>query len=384
MIIFVVMKKLSKSLTGCIVSALLFSTSFCFGQNPKLDSALKTFMTQNHVVGLSAAVVDSGKITWTGYYGYQNIEQKKPVTPQTLFAIASSSKTVTAAALMQLYGAGKFKMDDDINKYLPFKVVNPDYLGVAITFGQLLRHRSSIRDNVDYLGQFWLVNKGDPTLALGPFLKEYLTAGGKNYDAKKNFFNKKPDSAFHYSNIGIALAGYLVERISGMPFDKYCKQNIFTPLEMTTSAWYIKDLDTNKLAMPYDYSDSLKRFVKLGFGGYPDYPAGTLHTTASQLANFLIAWTQDGKFNNKQVFKQSAVQLLTPTETNLGYYIWFLNGTDKGELIYNHNGGDSGVMSFIAFNPKTKKGMIFMMNSLLDSRDAFKKLINLIYYNTPQ
>lgn len=339
-------------------------------------------MTQNHVVGLSAAVIDSGKITWTGYYGYQNIEQKKPVTSQTLFAIASSSKTVTAAALMQLYGKGKFKMDEDINKYLPFKVANPNYPNTPITFAELLRHRSAIRDNIDYLGQFWLVNKGDPTLALGPFLKDYLTVAGKNYDAKKNFFNEKPDSAFHYSNIGIALAGYLVERIAGMPFDKYCKQNIFTPLEMNTSAWYIKDLDTNNLAMPYDYSDSLKRFVKLGFGGYPDYPAGTLHTNASQLANFLISWTQDGKFNNKQVFKQSAVQLLTPTETNLGYFTWFLNGTEKGELIYNHNGGDSGVMSFIAFNPKTKKGMIFIMNSLLDSRDAFKKLINLIYYNT--
>jgi CubicO group peptidase (beta-lactamase class C family) len=319
------MKKPLKPLTWYIFPVLLFSTSFCFGQNATLDSALKTFMTQNHVVGLSAAVIDSGKITWTGYYGYQNIEQKKPVTPQTLFAIASSSKTVTAAALMQLYGAGKFKLNDDITKYLPFKVSNADYPGTSITFGQLLRHRSSIRDNVDYLGQFWTVNKGDPTLALGSFLKEYLTPGGKNYDAKKNFFNEKPDSAFHYSNIGIALAGYLVERISGMPFDKYCKQNIFTPLEMNTSAWYIKDLDTANLAMPYDYSDSLKRFVKLGFGGYPDYPAGTLHTTASQFANFLIAWTQDGKFNNKQVFKQSAVQLLTPTETNLGYYIWFLN-----------------------------------------------------------
>lgn len=377
------MKRNIKSLTGYIFPALVLSTSFCFGQNHKLDSAVQIFMTQNHIAGLSAAVIDSGKISWTGYYGYQNIEQKKPVTPQTLFAIASSSKTVTAAALMQLYGKGKFKMGDDINKYLPFKVRNPDYPNTPITFGQLLRHRSAIRDNIDYLGPFWLVNKGDPTLPLGPFLKDYLTVGGKNYDAKKNFFQEKSDSAFHYSNIGVALVGYLVERISDMPFDKYCKQNIFTPLEMNTTAWYIKDLDTNNLAMPYDYSDSLKQFVKLGFGGYPDYPAGTLHTTAAQLANFLISWTQDGRFNNKQVFKQSAVQLLTPTETNLGYYTWFLNGTDKGELIYNHNGGDSGVMSFIAFNPKTKKGMIFMMNGLLNSRDAFKKLINLIYYSAP-
>ncbi len=357
-------------------------TAICYAQNHNIDSTVKAIMQQNHIAGLSAAVVDSGRITWTGYYGFQNIEQQKPVTAQTLFAVASTSKTITAAALMQLYGLGKFKMNDDINKYLPFKVVNPNYPNVPITFGQLLRHRSTIQDNVDYMSQFWEVNKGDPTIPLGPFLKDYLTTGGKTYNAGKNFFKEKPDSAFHYSNIGVALIGYLAERISGMPFDQYCKQNLFTPLEMNTSAWHLSGLDTTHLAMPYDYSDSLKKFVPLGFGGYPDYPAGTLHTTAQQFANFLISWTQDGKFKNKQVFKRTAVQLLTPNETNLGYYTWFLNGTNKGELIYNHTGGDNGVMSFIAFNPKTKKGMVFIMNGSLNSRDEFKKLINLIYYNT--
>ena len=108
-----------------------------------------------------------------------------------------------------------------------------------------------------------------------------------------------------------------------------------------------------------------------------------IHTFAHlEFANFLIAWTQDGKFKNKQVFKRNAVQLLTPDETNLGYYAWFLRGTNKGELIYNHTGGDAGVMSFIAFNPKTKKGILFMMNSYLESREAYIKLINIFYYGT--
>ena len=364
----------------CCLFVLLITTKSGFAQNRKIDSVIIEMMAKNHIAGLSAATVDSGKITWTGYYGYQNLERKIPVTEQTLFAIASSSKTVTVAALMQLYKQGKFKLGDDINKYLPFKVANPNYPAVPITFSQLLRHRSSIRDNVDYLGQFWFVNKGDPTIPLGYFLKEYLTVGGKNYNAGKNFFTEKPDSAFNYSNIGMALVGYLVERISGMPFDKYCKLNVFTPLEMNTSAWFIKDIDTNKLAMPYDYNDSLKRFVKLGFGGYPDYPAGTLHTTATQFSNFLIAWTQGGRFNNKQVFDKNAIQLITPDETNMGYYTWFLNANAKGELIYNHNGADNGVLSFIAFNPKTKHGIIFMMNGLIASREVFKKLINDIYY----
>ncbi|WP_051584774.1 serine hydrolase domain-containing protein [Pedobacter jeongneungensis] len=356
--------------------------TICRAQNSKIDSTVKAIMTENHIAGLSAAVIDSGKIIWTGYYGYQNIEQQQKVNAQTTFVIASTSKTVTAAALMQLYSKGKFKMDDDINKYLPFKVKNPNYPNLPVTFAQLLRHRSAIQDNIDYLGPFWLVKKGDPTIPLGTFLKDYLAIGGKNYNADKNFFKEKPDSAFHYSNIGISLVGYLVERISGMPFEQYCKQNIFTPLEMNTAAWHLKDLDTTKLAMPYNYSDSLKKFVPLGFGGFPDYPAGTLHTTPTQLANFLISWTQNGKFKDKQVFERNAVQLLTPDETSLGYYTWFLRGTEKGELIYNHTGGDEGVLSFIAFNPKTKKGILFMMNSFFESREVFIKLVNLFYYNT--
>jgi len=375
------MKKKSLLLPAWFLLVFGIST-VCCAQNSRIDSAVNSIMAENHVAGLSAAVIDSGKITWTGYYGYQDIGQRKRVNSKTMFVIASSSKTVTAAALMQLYGKGKFKMTDNINKYLPFKVINPNYPNVPITFSQLLRHRSAIQDNLDYLGPFWKIKNGDPTIPLGRFLKDYLVVGGKNYDAHQNFFKEKPDSAFHYSNIGISLVGYLVECISGMSFEQYCKQNIFLPLEMNTSAWHLKDLDTLQLAMPYNYSDSLKNFVPLGFGGFPDYPAGTLHTTATQLANFLISWTQEGRFKNKQVFERDVIQLLTPNETNLGYYTWFLRGTNKGELIYSHNGGDEGVLSFISFNPKTKKGILFMMNSYFESREAFIKLVNLFYYDT--
>ncbi|OKS88555.1 hypothetical protein RG47T_4024 [Mucilaginibacter polytrichastri] len=380
-IIFASMK--AKTTAKTFLLPILFSlTTICYAQNNNRDSVVKAIMAQHHIAGLSAAVIDSGKITWAGYYGYQNIAQQKPVDAQTIFVVASTSKTVTAAALMQLYGNGKFKMNDDINQYLPFKIINPNYPNLPVTFAQLLRHRSAIQDNIPYMGQFWNVNKGDPTIALGTFLKGYLVKGGKNYDATKNFYNERPDSAFHYSNVGIALIGYLVERISGMPFEQYCKRYLFTPLEMDAASWYLSGIDTTRLAMPYNYNDSLKKFVPLGFGGFPDYPAGTLHTTAAEFANFLIAWTQGGKFKNKEVFKRNAVQLLTPDETNLGYYTWFLRGTNKGELIYNHTGGDAGVMSFIAFNPKTKKGILFMMNSYLESREAYIKLINIFYYGT--
>ena len=130
--------------TLLIVNSLFIST--IYGQKPAIDSFINNEIQKLHIAGFAAVAIDSNKIVWQSYYGYQNVEKKIPVTERTLFMIASTSKTVTAAALMQLYSMGKFHLDDDINKYLDFKVVNPNYPKIPITFRQLLRHRSSIAD----------------------------------------------------------------------------------------------------------------------------------------------------------------------------------------------------------------------------------------------
>ena len=187
-----------------LISLLLFSffAASIYGQKPLIDSLINKEIQKLHVPGFEAVAIDNGKVTWIGYYGYQNVEKKIPVTKQTLFDIASCSKTLTAAALMQLYAEGKFKMDEDINSYLDFKVLNPNYPRTPITFRQLLRHRSSIDDNVDYLSQFWSVNKGDPTIPLNVFLKNYFSPQGTHYDKEKNFYhyppNAKPESVIFF------------------------------------------------------------------------------------------------------------------------------------------------------------------------------------------
>jgi len=206
----------------------------CRSQSNRVDSLMSAELIKEHIPGFAACTIEKGKIVWSGYYGYQDVERKIPVTKGTLFMIASVSKTITAAALMQLYAKGKFRLDDDINKYLDFKVVNPTYPTIPVTFRQLLRHRSSIADNHEYLGQFWNVNKGDPTIPLSAFLKNYLSVTGANFNKEKNFYGYPPGSYQVYSNIGFALIGYLVERIAGEPFDQFCKKRIFEPLSMNT------------------------------------------------------------------------------------------------------------------------------------------------------
>lgn len=355
------------------------SSSFIYAQKTTIDSFIGKKMEQLHLPGFEAIAIKEGKVVWTGYYGYQNVEQKTPVTRHTIFEAASTSKTITAAALMQLYAEGKFKLEDDINQYLDFKVVNPYYPDQPITFGQLLRHRSSIDDNVDYLAQFWEKNNGDPTIPLPEFIKGYFSTNGKHYNKEKNFYSYAPGEKANYSNMGIALLGYLVERITGEPFEKYCREKIFRPLEMNNSGWFLKEVNRSYLAMPYRYSDSLRQYQPLGYGGFPDYPAGSLHTNVEQFAHFLIAWTQQGNWDRKQVFTKNAVQTLTPDEFNLGFYTWFQYATGKGEILYMHTGKAIGVSSFISYNPVNKRGLIFICNGDINNGKDWREMIDTLY-----
>jgi len=126
-------------------------------------------MAHARVPGLAAcAISNRGDGVWSGYYRYRDIERKVPVTKDTSFSIASVAKTITAAAIMQLVDAGKLRLEDDINQFLPFKIANPHFPEIAITVGQLLRHRSSLRDNIEYVRPIRIANKGDPQLVSMP------------------------------------------------------------------------------------------------------------------------------------------------------------------------------------------------------------------------
>ena len=179
--------------------------------------------------------------------------------------------------------------------------------------------------------------------------------------------------------MGIALLGYLVERITGKLFEKYCKDELFQPLGMTNTGWFLRDVNSNEVAMPYSYSDSLQEYQLWGYGGFPDYPAGSLHTNVEQFAHFLIAWTQQGKWNNKQVFDNAAIQTLTPDYFNLGFYTWFQYATNKGEILYMHTGKANGVSSFISYNPANKKGLIFICNGDINNGKDWREIIDTLY-----
>ena len=207
---------------------------------------------QTHLIpGLSVSIVKNEHIVWEKNFGHANISENILVDENTMFILSSISKTVTAAALMQLFEDNFFMLDDNINDYLPFNVNHPDFQSNPISFKMLLSHTSGIKDNWSVMPYY----DGDSILDLGYYLQEYLTPEGEFYGSNSNFTNSMPGTNYSYSNIGVALIGYLVEVISNQPFNEYCNENIFEPLGMGNSFWLLSEIENiNQVALPYQLS----------------------------------------------------------------------------------------------------------------------------------
>ena len=173
-----------------------------------LETEIQETVDKLNVVGLSISVIENNKISYSQGFGYADIDKSIKTDTNTIYRIASISKSITASAIMKLYEEGKFKLDDDINDYLNgFEVRNPNFPDEKITFRMLLTHTSSIID-------------GDT----------YSTI----YDIQ-DFGDYKPGDQFEYSNYGYNLLATLIEQISNQDFEDFVQENIFKPLNMKAS-----------------------------------------------------------------------------------------------------------------------------------------------------
>lgn len=359
-----------------------------------LEDFINTFMGQRHIAGLSACISKNGETIWSGTFGTANFEHALWVEEGTLFMLASISKTVTCTALMQLWEQGMFALDDAVNQYLPFSVIHPDFPDTEITFRMILTHTSGIKDNWDVMFYF----PGDSPLYLGDYLDDYFTPGGAYYDPNKSFTNNEPGTQFVYSNIALALAGHLVETISGVPLEDHCQEHIFGPLGMDNTSFFLANLDPMDIAMPYHWNGSV--YVPYGHFGYTDYPAGQLRTSAPQLMSFLTTFMKDihpfepapggnhasdpsgsvmtgqasqlGFIQNggnpplePRLLKRSTVEMiLTPqypqVYSSIGL-VWF-KGTIGARTVWGHGGGDQGVSTQMHYCPESEIGVIVLTN----------------------
>ncbi len=256
-----------------------------------LDGLVPLQINQDDIAGVTISVVKDGKLLFAKGYGYADVEKKKPVSPQeTLFRPGSISKLFTWTAVMQLYEQGKLDLDRDVNEYLDYKI--PDAFGKPITLKNILSHTPGFEEQIKDL---FLVDSTKPNL--GQYLKTHIPA--RIYP---------PGTVPAYSNYATAVAGYIVERVSGRPFDEYVAENILKPLNMTRS--------TFTQPLPADLAPLMSNGYRLGsdapgtFEVINAFPAGSLSSSATDMAQFMMAHLAEGQLGNARILKPETARLM--------------------------------------------------------------------------
>lgn len=271
-----------------------------------VEEQLLTWAETFHIPGMSVCILKNGDLYWKSHIGFANIEQNIPVTDSTAFLLSSISKLITQTAIMQLYEQGEFELEDDINDFLDFTVVNPDYPDSVITFLQLMTHTSSIRDRWLLLNDVVVWGEDSP-IPLGEFLEGYLVPEG-TYNYPNCWNTYPPQESWDYSNVGSAILGYLVEEMANQDFDAYCQEHIFSPLGINNASFFLSNMDTTLLATHYQWSGTFVPHLQLG---WPPYPAGMLKMSALDLSKFLGMYMNHGTYNNITILNPETIELIT-------------------------------------------------------------------------
>ncbi len=326
------------------------------------DRLIEKTMRAAHMSALSAAIIKDGKLVWAKGYGLYDRENGKEARNDTVYLVASISKTITATAIMQLQEKGLLSIDDDVNKYLPFALRNPKYPDKPITIKMFLSHTSSLAVDPPAFYCYFpgdLEIKGYPY----PWLEEYLVPGGIHYKPQI-WSDAMPGEKLQYANVGFSLLGYIVELVSNESFEQYCQQNIFKPLGMHNTSFFLKNLNISNIAVPYEYYGKYEPLLHYAI---LDYPAGGLRTNVIDLSHFLIAHINDGVYNGIRILNASSIEEMhkvhatSPSyffDYGYGFQIWHIGG----DTYIGHTGGLYGVATKMVYRTSDKIGIIFFTN----------------------
>ena len=353
-------------LFAAILSIYLTPVQSSNGDIQEFNDYINKSISKANIAGMGTAIVSGDSILFTQGYGYSDIETKLPFTPHTVMNIASISKTFVGVALMHLVEKGLIDLDDDVNTFLPFKVLNPHLPESIITPRHLMSHSSGIKDDQKvYLPSYHY--DGDSPIPLGEFLENYLTPDGTHY-SKKNFTKSKPGIKFVYSNIGAGLAGYIVERVSRKPLNVFTRKIIFKPLGMNNTCWFLSEMDREKHSRLYESKKNNTLLDNIDLYGLTTYPDGGVRTTVADLSRYLLCIMNKGLYKGTRILKEETVsEMLTPDYIDSYTKFWGV-----GDQI-GHGGGDPGVSTVMYYSPKDKLGIIFFLNTSSHCRFAKKE-----------
>jgi CubicO group peptidase (beta-lactamase class C family) len=330
-----------------------------------LDGLMPTALRTAQVPGAVVVIVKDGKVLLEKGYGFSDYEKATPVDARTtLFRVGSTSKLFTWTAVMQLVEQGKLDLDADVNTYLDFKI--PSYHGKPVTLRQIMTHRAGFEESAKDLLSF-----GVTAPVLGERLKSYVPP--RILD---------PGEGPGYSNYAAALAGYIVQRLSGEPYDDYIQRHILMPLDMQNSTFKQPLPEAMRAHMSTGYETWDKPGA--GFEVVAVPPAGALTASGDDMAHFMLAHLQLGRYGDAEILKPETARLMQTTITKalpdlngnaLGFYEQNINGhrviAHGGDTVYFHTDlalfADDQVGLFTSVNAKGKDaGGAFLRQSVFE------------------
>jgi D-alanyl-D-alanine carboxypeptidase len=394
------MLNMPKSIKKAIVYAVavfafsLITVQQCNAQSKfeSLSFQLDSVVRKNNIPGLAVVLVNQKQVIYKGAWGYADVEGRQLYSINTVQNIGSVSKSFIAVAIMKAVELKYFTLDTDINDLLPFKVSNPNHASEKITVRQLATHTSGILDNpaiypASYRFGSNTVNTNPQVLqalrslgynstvkdsSMSAFFYNYLGDKGKYY-SKQNFDPEGAGRTYNYSNIGSALAAYLIEIKSGMSYAVFANKYILHPLKMNSSGWYLAAIDKKQHAKLYYSGFSVPLYSLL------TYPDGGLRTSANDLMAMMNGYDGKSKLVNpeqfKQIFAPQFDKAHAPGKINMAtrnkglFWNLFSDGT------IGIDGDDPGISTYMFFNPATGLGGLFMCNTFLPDKQPIIQLL---------
>lgn len=369
---------------------LLFLTLFVVSEKSfaqdQLNAALQAIAEKYKAVGVAYAVVKDDKIIYDGAIGYQNVADKIVLDPQeSLFRIASISKSFTATAIMQLVDQKILNLDDDFGDLLGIPIRNPKYPNTVITLGMVLSHTSSINDSNGYF-ELDVIN---PEV---------------NKDWAKSYSDNEPGSTYDYCNLNYNMAGAVLEKLSSIRFDRYIDKQILQPLQLD-AGYCVDSLDSKRFAQLYAYNSDLDVFevqpsaynprsleiknYKIGYSTPVFSPTGGMKITAIDLAKYMQMHMNYGKYSSGRIISKKSSKLMqTKVSEKEGYGLALrqVNNLIENEDLVGHTGSAYGLYSSMFFSPKKKFGIVVITNGCKpiykDGHVAMLKEITNVLYDS--
>ncbi len=373
-----------------IVASLMMFMACTPSREQMTDQAINNVMNEFKAVGISAAVVKDGKIVYNESFGYKNLDTKAPLANDDVMRIASISKSFTATSLLQLVDKGIISLDDDVSDLIGFPIRNPHHPEIPITLRMVLSHTASIRDKEDY------------------FTLDHLNPAVYG-DCVESYFEYKPGEGYNYSNMGLNLAGTILEKVSGVRFDDYVRTNVIHKLGLY-GGHNIDSLDANRFALIYanrdgEYVES-KGAYKSRAEDMPGYvfgysspifsPTGGVKISAHDLAIYMMMHMNGGEYNGIRIISEASSKAMqTPVWTIqkegdeqyalcLREFIDFVDDEKynvPGSYPIGHTGGAYGLNSIMIWSPADGWGIVAMTNGFtaVEGKNFLKCLTNAIY-----